>query len=724
MVNAPKWMQNNVFPLYLINEKVVPPKGWPTKESSDYNWNQDNIIGYGIRGGDNLLIIDIDNKDDQSATAQLTMLINAGLDADTYMQRTKSNGFHLIYNNKTGIDIKTRAALPAAIEHGAMHVDIRGSGGYVVGAGKYPGGTYEVINDVPPADYDDTQMAILQLEERGAKSPPADISALPSIDDMTAFINPDELTVQQMLSGSLIKNGVRDQHLLKLSGYIVDNNLSKAQVKEIFTALNIEGTDFSLEDLVSKVDRDKLKTADVDNYYTTRLIYIEEDNSIWDRQTKFNKKFVDMKLHIPQRIPSASGKTTRSVIDVWNESPNRQVAQAIGWQPTLEETFYDGLDTIVNTFKATEIIPWDKPVDISDEDLADYFKIMRLVCDNKEQTFHLMLGQHAAKLQDLTWKPGWGFVIITPGTHNSGYRIGKDFIANVFGSMLGNGTYKKTITTVDVQSGRFTGMLNSLLTVINEPGGATGNSFGATAYQENLKMLFSEKSMSIKEFYKDRAADKPIYSIAQMHSNYHDAANISQANKRFAPIISKQQALNSNFYAATAKEAFNKQSPLIRKLYRLLMDWEVPSEINEAAAPDMVDSAIAAKLSIGEDINAICDAIDENLLIWQSDIQTVATISLALKVHHNIINASHVRSIMRRLTDNGLIKSLTNRARGLPEISMDDNDTYGDMIESLTKRKSTATPRVFTIRNHDIHASKTKQRGYVKDNFFPKVGSR
>ena len=147
--NVPIWMQENIFPLYYNrkSDKILPPRGWSAKPSGDYDWSQRNICGYGIRGKDNLVIIDIDNKPDQSAAEQLTLLAQAGFDADTYMQKSKSDGLHLVYKNDLNFMVKTYARSMAAASLGAKYVDIRGEGGYIVGAQDepYPNGTYSIL---------------------------------------------------------------------------------------------------------------------------------------------------------------------------------------------------------------------------------------------------------------------------------------------------------------------------------------------------------------------------------------------------------------------------------------------------------------------------------------------------------------------------------------------------------------------------------------------------
>lgn len=132
----------HVFPI-VPNSKTPAIKNFPNDATRDEKkikqWWLDPVLGleqpYNVgistsRFGDNehLVVIDIDNKDDKRGDDELKRLQSEGLELpDTFEQRTPTGGRHLIY--------RTPKAVPNSVSKLAKGLDIRGRGGYLVGAG-------------------------------------------------------------------------------------------------------------------------------------------------------------------------------------------------------------------------------------------------------------------------------------------------------------------------------------------------------------------------------------------------------------------------------------------------------------------------------------------------------------------------------------------------------------------------------------------------------------
>ncbi len=110
-------------------------------------WPSANVaIATGKASG--LVVIDVDVKNDQAGAASFKSLQAEHGPLLTLMQRTPSDGWHLVFQHP-GSEIKNRAALLPGI-------DIRGDGGYVVGApSTTSAGAYEWLNSEPIAPLPD-----------------------------------------------------------------------------------------------------------------------------------------------------------------------------------------------------------------------------------------------------------------------------------------------------------------------------------------------------------------------------------------------------------------------------------------------------------------------------------------------------------------------------------------------------------------------------------------
>lgn len=143
-----------VFPV-LPFDKVPAVEDWPSRNSGDPDYilrewpGPDHNIGIAC-GASGLLVADLDVKHRKDGIYDFEQIIGGGW-PETYTVRTPSGGLHFYFRLPGDGWGNSRGTLPTSI-------DIRGSGGYVLGAGSViatasyeviSGGTYEVISDAP-----------------------------------------------------------------------------------------------------------------------------------------------------------------------------------------------------------------------------------------------------------------------------------------------------------------------------------------------------------------------------------------------------------------------------------------------------------------------------------------------------------------------------------------------------------------------------------------------
>ncbi len=128
----------HIFPLRPRSKHPPAIKAFPNRASRDPEqirkwWTENPNYNIGIstsRFGDNeaLLVVDVDVKNEKNGNDTIRKLKSEGYDfPPTFEQRTPTGGRHLIYK------------VPSAVKQGVNvlgpGLDIRSSGGYVVGAG-------------------------------------------------------------------------------------------------------------------------------------------------------------------------------------------------------------------------------------------------------------------------------------------------------------------------------------------------------------------------------------------------------------------------------------------------------------------------------------------------------------------------------------------------------------------------------------------------------------
>jgi hypothetical protein len=126
-----------------FNEKTPFSSGWQKEAKPDATpWINENAnYNIGILCGGWLLVVDIDMKDQDGEKAWKKLCKKLGIKESLFQIRTPSGGRHLYYIIPDGLIV------PNSASKIAPGVDIRCTGGYVVGPGSVINGVaYEVIN--------------------------------------------------------------------------------------------------------------------------------------------------------------------------------------------------------------------------------------------------------------------------------------------------------------------------------------------------------------------------------------------------------------------------------------------------------------------------------------------------------------------------------------------------------------------------------------------------
>ncbi|MFQ9922020.1 MAG: bifunctional DNA primase/polymerase [Beduini sp.] len=135
-----------VFPLKVNSKNGQVLKSWLKEATTDIekiqNWFSNTDYNVGVRTGDGLVVIDIDNKNDKNGIKSIKPFLKDF--PKTKIVKTANNGWHMYYKVDRQIPNKTN------LYEG---IDVRGERGYVVGIGSViDGNSYFVSLDDPIAD--------------------------------------------------------------------------------------------------------------------------------------------------------------------------------------------------------------------------------------------------------------------------------------------------------------------------------------------------------------------------------------------------------------------------------------------------------------------------------------------------------------------------------------------------------------------------------------------
>ena len=151
----------SIFPLKNNTKDGQIIKSWKLEATNDYNqvkywWGKNTNFNIGIKTGDGLLVIDIDNKNGKNGTKIIEEFYDRF--PKTFTVRTPNGGYHLYY--------KINKSYPNKVNL-YDGIDVRCEGGYVVAPPSIVNcNRYEVIIDTEIADANDSIYQFLEVNTK------------------------------------------------------------------------------------------------------------------------------------------------------------------------------------------------------------------------------------------------------------------------------------------------------------------------------------------------------------------------------------------------------------------------------------------------------------------------------------------------------------------------------------------------------------------------------
>lgn len=185
---------------------------------------------FGDDPAESLCVIDVDNKNGKSGSAELNALAAPlGLNPQTYMQATPTGGFHVVYRTRTPVGNGVGSA--GERSRWPPGLDIRGTGGYIVAAGTtLPGkGTY-TGNALPVAE---ASPALIERCSKYVPPRPKDLSGdtAEGIDPARADAN--AIAYLQHQAPLAVQNAAGDKTSFAVACCVRDFGVSEARTLEL-----------------------------------------------------------------------------------------------------------------------------------------------------------------------------------------------------------------------------------------------------------------------------------------------------------------------------------------------------------------------------------------------------------------------------------------------------------------------------------------------------------
>ena len=147
-----------VFPLQANSKSKQVVKSWKEEATTDsetiHNWFSNTDYNVGVRTGNGLVVIDIDNKSDVNGCENIKPYLKKF--PMTKIVKTPNNGWHLYYR------VDREIACRVGIIEG---VDIRSEGGYIVGVGSNVNNkAYLISRDEPIAQANEAVYHFMKMK--------------------------------------------------------------------------------------------------------------------------------------------------------------------------------------------------------------------------------------------------------------------------------------------------------------------------------------------------------------------------------------------------------------------------------------------------------------------------------------------------------------------------------------------------------------------------------
>lgn len=149
-----------VFPIQYHSKSKQVLASWLNEASTDENlifqWFENTRFNIGVRTGNGLVVIDVDNKNNKNGLDAIKNLMKEF--PKTKIVKTPNNGIHIYY--RVDREIHNKVDLYPGI-------DIRGEHGYVLGAGSgLDNGKYELLTSYPIAQADENVYRFIEKQEQ------------------------------------------------------------------------------------------------------------------------------------------------------------------------------------------------------------------------------------------------------------------------------------------------------------------------------------------------------------------------------------------------------------------------------------------------------------------------------------------------------------------------------------------------------------------------------
>ncbi|RKY42296.1 MAG: hypothetical protein DRP85_03155 [Candidatus Makaraimicrobium thalassicum] len=757
-------LKADLIPAYWNDEgKRVVPHGWQNYDSSDDDMDKGSDVlygkkpeGYGVIGRTYPIVdIDIKTPEGQEIDPEQAFRImdEAGLNP-TFTVRSKSGGIHLYYDNP-GYETKTMANW-SIYKGDEGSIDIRGTGGYVQGpdlsidSEDWEPGHYVVIRNLPVAKCDH------ELPQKNESKNVTEINVKRNAEMKKEKLGEKKLELYRDIvskkgkvikKGAIVKKGERDNILLLISGYCTRRGWGNQEIYDEFVmyefAAGGEGDEITFEHLLEKVDRDNKKNESEDSrgeqvfkYLMENLHFLSDGQKMYNSDT--NTRVTSLEgyhacypYYVKRTNPKSGNLTVVKVTEAWRESPDKIITGEVGHKPIRARVYEESGKMFSNSFVVPEIIPWEEPVGIDHPLIIDFVSILRQLCNGNDDTLHLLLSQRAKKIQEPLWSPHWGFVMITEK-----FRLGKGLQAQIFASiMTGSSNGYTEIKPADILDGRNRHAMNSMLVCYSEPVVSGLNNNQGSALIEGIKLFMSETAGQIKLLYCNHSVRMRFYFLSEIHSNTADFTNMSEGNRRFAPIFCSLSALPKDVYSRVVRnfnEVEDKEGNIVERLYerdsvraltRFLMDYEVSEHINDVESPVMPDVKYVAEKSQGIDYGNLLDSISNHQGALYSDGQTLSTMREAIADTQGV-SMNRANELMKRLRSENIMIPFSV-TMGMPTMSIASTRDASQYMSELSRIKliSGGKASVFIIRNHEVHLKFKKSKDkmpkkYVMGLFF------
>ncbi|RLD00595.1 MAG: hypothetical protein DRI65_16320 [Chloroflexota bacterium] len=316
------------------------------------------------------------------------------------------------------------------------------------------------------------------------------------------------------------------------------------------------------------------------------------------------------------------------------------------------------------------------------------------LCDGRDEVTRIFHSQRARKLQDLLWRPTWGFMIVS--NHQG---VGKGICSTVFGTLLGGREFVAVVNHKALTSGRQQYSIGKLHVVYEEPDKKPNKNI-----TESVKLLFSESEMSSQKLYMDETSLMPNYIVPEIHSNHSMMVELTATDRRYAVIICKSKPLNEKVYTSVCDDSRDPKSDFIRALYSYYMDYDVCKEVSGARAPDMSDKSeiIIASNEFADGITDAEDLFERKNKLCISSIQSRDSLGLIISGHRDfqkLFKRQSELQIIKILLKSGVIYRFKIAKDMRQEVAYNEECYSNDPLDGLLVLKGKASVTVYAIRD-------------------------